>query len=117
MSKIKTYYHEEISENLAKTITLEDILKTHKVKFTKPQQVIVDKLMAGYKLAKVNSHRMSSTYQWLKPGYEGKSKEERLNYGLEYAGRVYKAFWNIGYAVKKQIGIALIMGQYVVTVS
>lgn len=118
MSQTKEKNHEEICEGLlsAVTITLHDVLKQHKVKFTKPQQDIVDKLLGGWKLAQVNSHRMASEFKWMKPGQDEKPLDEKLMY-LEHAGSVSKAFWNIYYAVSKQTGIRISMKQYVVILS
>lgn len=78
------------------TTEFKSFLQENNIKFTKPQQAIVDKLLLGWKLTLVNTHHMSGgDYMWIKyPGAEP-----------SYAGRVYKAFWNIEYAIKKQTGI------------
>jgi hypothetical protein len=68
------------------------------VKFTPPQQKIVDKLLKGYTIRVINKHRMSGgEYVWKKPNSEN----------LEYAGKIYKAFWNVLYQIRKQKGISL----------
>lgn len=78
-------------------------LLEHNIRFTDPQQAIVDKLLRGWKLTTVNTHHMSGgDYMWIEyPGAEP-----------SYAGRVYKAFWNIEYAIKKQTGIKFDMSVF-----
>tara|TARA_R100001443_G_scaffold48503_1_gene60892 strand:- start:1218 stop:1484 length:267 start_codon:yes stop_codon:yes gene_type:complete len=66
------------------------------VKFTPPQQKIVDKLLRGYEIRVVNRHRMN--------GGEMKWKEPNSEY-LQYAGKIYKAFFNIFWQIKIQKGI------------
>lgn len=106
MSSTKEKNHDEICEGLASSnkITLEEILKLHKVKFTKPQQAIVDRLLKGQRLLRVNKHLPTSVFKWKKPDSEY----------LEETGSVYKAFWNIEYTVYKQTKISLSMGQYII---
>lgn len=84
---------------------LKDILDAHKVRFTKPQQKIVDKLLEGYKLCNVTPNAMASTYEWMRPS-DG---------AFEYAGRVYKAFWNVEYQVWKQTGTRAYMRAHFAT--
>ena len=68
------------------------------VKFTPPQQKIVDKLLNGYTIKVVNEHRMSGgEWMWKNPNSEN----------LEYAGKVYKAFWKVLYQIRKQKGVSL----------
>ena len=66
------------------------------VKFTPAQQKIVDKLLNGYEIRLVNTHRMN--------GGEMKWKNPNSEY-LEYAGKVYRAFFNIFHQIKIQNGI------------
>ncbi len=63
------------------------------VKFTTPQQKIVDKLLQGYEIRVINRHRMNGgEMMWKNPNCED----------LQYAGKVYKAFFNVFYQIKKQ---------------
>lgn len=66
------------------------------VKFTPAQQRIVDLLLQGWEIQVVNTHRMN--------GGEMMWKRPDSSY-LEHAGKVYKAFFNIFYQIKKQKGI------------
>jgi len=79
------------------TLNLEQFTELVKdVKFTPAQKKIVDRLIKGDQLWITNEHRMSGgEYNW---------KTEYSEYP-EYAGRVYKAFWNIFYVIRKQKGI------------
>lgn len=85
------------------TELFKDFLLENNIKFTDPQQAIVDKLLRGWKLTTVNTHHMSGgDYMWIEyPGAEP-----------SYAGRVYKAFWNIEYAIRKQTGIKFDMSVF-----
>jgi hypothetical protein len=77
---------------------LQVLLDTKYVKFTKPQRAIVDRLLKGAKLTVVNSHRMSGgEFMWV--DYPGAYPS--------YAGKVYKAFFNIFYQIKKQTGVVV----------
>ncbi len=78
-------------------------LQENNIKFTKPQQEIVDKLLRGWKLTVVNTHYANGgDFMWLEyPGAEP-----------SYAGRVYKAFFNIGYTIQKQTGIKFDMSVF-----
>ena len=68
------------------------------IKFTPAQNKIVNRLIKGDQLWLLNSHRMSGgEWMWKNPNSEN----------LEYAGKVYKAFWNIFYQIRKQKGILL----------
>ena len=97
--------HKSTVRSVEVTLSLAEVLEKYNVKFTKPQQEIVGKLMDGWRLGIVNSHRMNGgEYMWVRPGYEGREGD-----GLEYAGKVYKAFHNISYAVYKQIGVSVSM--------
>ena len=116
----KEFEHSEGSEHLSMVegvtvkYLLKDVLAQHKVKFTKPQQAIVDMLMDGWRLCDVSGpNAMASKLEWLKQGVS--LEEAREGYGLEYAGKVYKAFWNIGYVVKKQVGVSVSMGEHMVS--
>ena len=91
----------EVKENCQ----LSDILLTHKIKFTKPQQDIVNKFIDGWRLTKVNTHHMSGgQYMWISP----------YSSYLQHAGHVYKAFHNIYRTIKKQTGIEINLSQYTV---
>jgi hypothetical protein len=68
------------------------------VKFTTPQKKIVNLILEGYTIEVVNKHRMSGgEMMWKNPNSEY----------LEYAGKVYKAFFNVFYQIKKQTGVEL----------
>lgn len=68
------------------------------VKFTTPQKKIVNLILKGYTIEVVNKHRMSGgELMWKNPNSEY----------LEYAGKVYKAFFNVFYQIKKQTGVEL----------
>jgi len=88
-------------------MTIEDfktLIETNKIKFTKPQQKIVDLILKGWKIWVVNEHRMNGgDWMWKSP---------HSSYP-EYAGKVYKAFWNIEYQVKKQSGVVIKMGEFI----
>ncbi len=84
---------------------LVDILDGHKVRFTKPQQKVVDRLLEGYKLCNVTPNAMAGTYEWMRPS-DGE---------CEYAGSVYKAFWNVAWAVFKQTGLRAHMTAHIAT--
>jgi hypothetical protein len=65
------------------------------VKFTPPQKKIVNLILKGWEIKVVNKHRMNGgEMMWKTP-----------NDSLEYAGKVYKAFFNVFYQIKKQKGI------------
>jgi len=66
------------------------------VKFTKPQKGIVSLLLKGWTIKTVNKHHMS--------GGQMMWKSPHSDY-LEHAGKVYKAFFNVFYQIKKQKGI------------
>lgn len=73
----------------------QEVITENKIKFTKPQQKIVDKLLRGDKLVVVNQYRINGgEFMW---------KDHNSSY-LSYAGSVYKAFFNIFYQIKKQTG-------------
>jgi len=74
------------------------------VKFTPAQQKIVNKLLNGYEIEVVNKHHMSGgQLMWKNPNSDY----------LEYAGKVYKAFFNVFYQIKKQKGIEIPTNQFV----
>jgi len=83
--------------------TMSDKLKNFEsaiegVKFTKPQQGIVSILLRGWEIRIVNKHHMNGgTLMWKSP---------HSDY-LEHAGKVYKAFFNVFYQIKKQKGIEI----------
>tara|TARA_R110000824_G_scaffold129248_1_gene290405 strand:- start:941 stop:1213 length:273 start_codon:yes stop_codon:yes gene_type:complete len=63
------------------------------IKFTPAQQKIVDKLLRGYEIQVVNPHHMNGgTMMWKSP----------YSSSLEWAGKVYKAFYNVGWKLKKE---------------
>ncbi len=66
------------------------------VKFTPAQKPIVEKILKGWEIRVVNTHHMS--------GGEMMWKSPSSDY-LQHAGRVYKAFFNVFYQIKKQTGI------------
>jgi|TARA_B110000495_G_scaffold118645_1_gene102974 hypothetical protein len=66
------------------------------VKFTQAQKKIVDLILKGYEIKVVNKHRMSGGEMMWKSPYST---------SLEHAGKVYKAFFNVFYQIKKQKGI------------
>ena len=66
------------------------------VKFTPAQKKIVDYILRGWEIKVVNKHRMS--------GGEMMWKSPHSDY-LDHAGKVYKAFFNVFYQIKKQKGI------------
>jgi len=74
------------------------------VKFTPAQQNIVNKLLNGYEIEVVNKHYMN--------GGEMMWKNPNSDY-LEHAGKVYKAFFNVFYQIKKQKGIEIPTNQFV----
>lgn len=77
-------------------LELQELCARENVKFTIPQQKIVVKLFRGAKLTTVNRHHMSGgEFRWV--DYPGADPS--------YAGKVYKAFFNIFYQIKKQTGI------------
>ena len=74
------------------------------VKFTPPQQKIVDKLLSGYEIVVVNKHHLS--------GGEMMWKNPNSDY-LEHAGKVYKAFYNVFYQIKRQKGVVINTNEFV----
>ena len=67
------------------------------VKFTPAQKKIVNLILKGWEIKVVNKHRMNGgEMMWKTP-----------NDSLEYAGKVYKAFFNVFYQIKKQKGIEI----------
>ena len=74
------------------------------VKFSAPQQKIVNKLLNGYETEVVNKHHMSGgQLMWKNPNSDY----------LEHAGKVYTAFFNVFYQIKKQNGIQLSPNNYI----
>ena len=74
------------------------------VKFTPAQQKIVNNLLNGYTIEVVNKHHMSGgQLMWKNPNSDY----------LEHAGKVYKAFFNVFYQIKKQNGIQLSPNTYI----
>lgn len=66
------------------------------VKFTPAQKKVVEKILKGYEIKVVNKHHMN--------GGEMKWKSPDSDY-LDHAGKIYKAFFNVFYQIKKQKGI------------
>ena len=66
------------------------------VKFSAPQKRIVERLLEGYQIQVVNKHyRSGGEWMWNSP----------YSASLQPAGKVYKAFWNVFYEIKRQKGI------------
>jgi hypothetical protein len=66
------------------------------VKFTPAQKKIVNLILKGWEITVVNKHHMSGgQMMWKVPNSDY----------LEHAGKVYKAFFNVFYQIKKQKGI------------
>ena len=66
------------------------------VKFSSPQKRIVERLLEGYQIQVVNKHyRSGGELMWNSP----------YSASLQPAGKVYKAFWNVFYEIKRQKGI------------
>lgn len=68
------------------------------VKFTPAQKKIVNLILKGWEIEIVNRHHMN--------GGEMMWKNPNSSY-LEHAGKVYKAFFNVFYQIKKQKGIVV----------
>ncbi len=74
------------------------------VKFTPAQKNIVNRILKGYTIEVVNKHHMSGgQLMWKTPNSDY----------LEHAGKVYKAFFNVFYQIKKQTGVALSTKGYI----
>jgi hypothetical protein len=74
------------------------------VKFTPAQKNIVNLILKGWTIEVVNKHHMSGgQLMWKNPD---------SNY-LEHAGKVYKAFFNVFYQIKKQTGVVLSKEGYI----
>ena len=74
------------------------------VKFSPAQKKIVDLILKGYTIEVVNKHHMSGgQLMWKNPNSDY----------LEHAGKVYKAFFNVFYQIKKQKGIEIPTNQFV----
>ena len=68
------------------------------VKFSAPQKRIIERLLDGYQIQVVNKHyRSGGELMWNSP----------YSASLQPAGKVYKAFFNVFYQIKKQKGIVL----------
>lgn len=66
------------------------------VKFSAPQKKIVERLLDGCQIEVVNKHyRSGGEWMWNSP----------YSASLQPAGKVYKAFFNVFYQIKKQKGI------------
>jgi hypothetical protein len=74
------------------------------VKFSPAQKKIVDLILKGYTIEVVNKHHMSGgQLMWKNPNSDY----------LEHAGKVYKAFFNVFYQIKKQSGVVLSPNGYI----
>jgi hypothetical protein len=74
------------------------------VKFTPAQKKIVELILKGWTIEVVNKHHMSGgQMMWKKPNSDY----------LEHAGKVYKAFFNVFYQIKKQSGVELSTKGYI----
>lgn len=86
-------------------LELQELCARENVKFTIPQQKIVVKLFRGAKLTRVNKHHMSGgEFRWI--DYPGADPS--------YAGKVYKAFYNVFYQIKKQTGVVVPAGSFII---
>lgn len=66
------------------------------VKFSAPQKKIIERLLDGYQIQVVNKHyRSGGEWMWNSP----------YSASLQPAGKVYKAFFNVFYEIKRQKGI------------
>ena len=74
------------------------------VKFTPAQKKVVDLIIKGWEVRIVNSHHMS--------GGEMMWKNPNSDY-LQHAGKIYKAFFNVFYQIKKQKGIEFSSNNFV----
>lgn len=72
-----------------------NIITNNKIKFTKPQQAIVDRILKGDVLTVINKHYANGgEFMWLR----------QYSSYPEYAGSVYKAFFNIAWQIEKKTG-------------
>jgi hypothetical protein len=75
------------------------------VKFTPAQKAVVSKLLDGWIIVVVNRHYLNGgEYMWRTPYSEN----------LQHAGKVYKAFWNVFYEIKRQKGIKVETNLFIV---
>lgn len=74
------------------------------VKFTPAQQKVVNKLLLGYEIKVVNRHHLN--------GGEMKWKAPNSEY-LDHAGKIYKAFFNVFYQIKKQTGTEFVASNFI----
>jgi len=75
-----------------KTEEFWNYVNSGKIKFSQPQKDIIDKLQKGWKIWIINKHHMSGG-QWMwKTPYSSNP---------QYAGKVYRAFWNILWFIRK----------------
>lgn len=81
------------------TMTVESfaaLIREYNIKFTTPQQAIVDQVLQGHKLVTVNQHHMSGgQIYWMRKGASDPS----------YAGHIYKAYVHMTWSVEKQTGL------------
>jgi hypothetical protein len=86
---------EVITESKTTLQDFKDIVKNKNIKFTPPQQKIVDNLLDGYTIIIMNPHHMSGgEWMWKVPGSDYP----------RYAGHVYKAFWGVFHTIRKYTG-------------
>lgn len=79
----------EKMENLAQKELVQKLVK--EVKLTPPQKKLMQMFGLGYKLIVVNAHRMSGgEFMWIKGDNLG---------SIQHAGRVYKAYQNLGWKI------------------
>jgi hypothetical protein len=70
-------------------------LALESLKLTPAQKKIANKIAAGYRIIHVNQHQRSGgSYHWTRDG------DDEVDIQIEYAGKVYTAFWNISYALE-----------------
>ena len=93
---MRSFKKPELKEGIAKEdIKIDSIANFIKVAntvvLTDPQKTILKQYERGYKLKLINSHHMSGgSYVW-----EDEHGQE------SYAGKVYRAFWNVIWKIEK----------------
>lgn len=72
-------------------------------KFTKPQQAIITRFLAGDKLTTINNHHLSGgEWRWVRSS----------STYLEYAGHISKASSGIYWTLKKLVGVEVNFMKY-----
>ena len=71
------------------------------IKFTEPQQLILNNLRNGWRIVVRDRHRMNGgTWVWAQPNSDYDT----------HAGHIYRAFWNIKYKIRKTTGVDIEIG-------